>query len=330
MVAHNVGTLVDHYELRAHLGDGAQAEVFRAQDVRNGSEVVVKFPLPRTLDHPVLASRWRREAALTEGLCHPRILCRCDSGQRHSEPYIVIEYAPGGNLRSWIGSTKDPVPLRQAVAWGRELAEALAFLHAHNILHRDLKPENILLTADQTIKLSDFGSAVSTGLGRHRRLTLPVPPEGTPEYLSPEQITGASCDQRSDIYGWGIVMYELLTGQVPFTGPDPWSAMEAHLQDQPIPVRVHRPDLPLALEGIVMTAMRRQPAHRYAGANDLLADLDRLSWLDPAIFDLSPEDPVTTPVGGAETAALVRLIVVAMVAFLATATAVVAASVLFR
>jgi eukaryotic-like serine/threonine-protein kinase len=117
-----VGTRVDHYELLGHLGNGGQAEVHWAKDLRDGSEVVIKFPLTHTLDNQLLASRWRREVALTEGLHDPRIVCRRDTGERHSEPFIVLEYASGGSLRGWVSHPGDPLAIDQAVIWGRQLA----------------------------------------------------------------------------------------------------------------------------------------------------------------------------------------------------------------
>lgn len=314
------GTRVDFYELLDHLGDGSHAEVHRAKDLRDGSEVVIKFPLAKSLDHPVLAARWRREAAITKGLRHRGIVCRLDDGQRHCEPYVVLEYAEGGDLRGWVSSADNPLPIRQALVWGRQLAEALAFLHDSAVIHRDLKPENILVTGELAIKLGDFGTAIPAEHNQRSFFAMPVVPEGTAEYLSPEQIIGAPSDQRSDIYGWGVVMYELLTGQVPFRGTDALAAMTAHLQQQLVPVRTLRPDVSPALEAVVMTAMRRHPEHRYPDARALLADLDRLDTLDPKTFDLGPEDAVTTPVGGHETAAVFRLAVVTLAAFLSLVT----------
>jgi serine/threonine protein kinase len=422
------GSTVDHYELLEFLGEGAQAEVHRAKDLFDGSEVVIKFPRAHVLHHPVLVARWRREAAITSGLYHQRIVCRRDSGELHSEPYIVLEYVDCGTLRGFIGDPTDPLPIAQALAWGRQLAEALVFLHGRGVVHQDLKPDNILVNTDLSLKLGDFGAAIAARPAAGRRsnhsLALPIPPEGTAGYLSPEQITGIPSDERSDIYSWGIVMYELLTGQLPFgplpngplpngplpngplpngplpngpvagpspthsggtyggttavgtprslggpnapmqdrpprdsgrvfggiaakisprnldgrvapdlerrpadcsgVAPDPLAAMEAHLRDAPTTIRTLRPDVPPAVEGVVMTAMRRHPGHRYQTAAGLLADLERLDSLDPTSFDLSPEEPITTPVGGAELSALLHLIVLTALGFLGLASVAVA------
>jgi serine/threonine protein kinase len=219
-VPRSPGTQVDHYELIEHLADGAQAEVHRARNTRTGEEVVVRFPHTSVLDHPALAARWRREAALTECLCHPNVQCRLDVGERHHEPYIVLEYAGGGSLDGWVSARSPRLPVGQAVHWGRQLAQALAYIHHLGIIHRDLKPANLLVADDLELKLADFGAATATP-GRRRLWDLPAPPDGTPQYLSPDQVTGRPGDERSDIYGWGVVMYELLGGQVPHTGPRP-------------------------------------------------------------------------------------------------------------
>jgi serine/threonine protein kinase len=305
-VPRSAAARVDHYELVEHIADGAQAEVHRATDLRTDDDVVIKFPHARVLDHPVLVARWRRETRLTEALSHPNIQCRLDVGEHHREPYVVVEYAGGGGLDAWIGTPGAPLPVRQVVQWGRQIAQALAYLHHLGIVHRDLKPANILVTQDLRVKLADFGAA-STMQGRRQLWHLPTPPEGTPEYLSPEQITGQHGDERSDVYGWGVVMYELLTGHVPFTGPDPFAAMTSHLNDVPIPLRERRADVPPGLEAVVLTALRRQPGSRYPNALALLSDLDRLDELNPADYDLSPEPAMPGAIGGSEVPALVRL-----------------------
>src|SRR5581483_1972620 len=150
---------------------------------------------------PELRRRWRREADLTEAVSHPNVQCRCDVGLRHSEPYTVLEYAGGGSLDRWIAGDATGVPVGQVVEWGRQLAYAMAFLHHLGIIHRDIKPANVLVTDDMVLKLADFGAAIVVPK-RQPLLRLPAPPEGTPEYLSPEQSTGELRDERSDIYSW--------------------------------------------------------------------------------------------------------------------------------
>jgi len=323
------GTRIDGYEIVEHVADGAQAEVYRARAVDSEAEVALRFPHARVLDHPVLAARWRRELHLMEALSHPHVQCRLDVGRPHSEPYVVVEYAGGGSLDRWISDGMAPLPVGQALIWGRQLAVALAYLHHLGIVHRDLKPANVLVTADLEVKLADFGAALFVPKVR-RFWTLPTPPEGTPEYLSPEQILGSPGDQRSDIYGWGIVMYELLSGHVPFTGPDPEAAMAAHLVNHPVPLRDLRPDVPPGLEAIVLTALRRRPERRYPTALALLDDLDRCDTLDPAGFDLRPEAPMAGGFGQGEGRAVLRFVAVVAATFVALVSTIVALTVALR
>jgi eukaryotic-like serine/threonine-protein kinase len=322
-------TRVDHYELVEHLADGAQAEVHRAKDLLTNKVVVIKFPHAHVLDHPVLAARWRREAHLTEALGHAHVQRRLDVGERHREPYVVLEYAGGGSLDGWVSAQNPELPVGQAVQWGRQLAEALAYLHHLGILHHDLKPANILVTDDLELKLADFGAATMTPR-RRRWWHLPAPPEGTAEYLSPEQITGHPGEERSDIYGWGVVMYELLTGEVPHTGPDPLAAMTAHLNNVPVPIRNLRPDVPPGLEAVVLRALRRQPAHRYPSALALLDDLDHLDQLNPTDYDLSPEPATAGVIGGSEGPALLRFALFVAAGFMSLVAAIIIVSIVLR
>jgi serine/threonine protein kinase len=158
-------------------------------------------------------------------------------------------------------------------------------------VHRDLKPENILVTPDDRLVIADFGTAQLAGA---RRLTWKHLSEtlGTPDYMSPEQVTGARGDARSDLYAWGVIMYEMLTGRVPFEGDNSLAVMAGHMQGNPKPLRKLRPEIPPALEAVVFRAMRRYPEHRYPSAAALLDDLDHLETLDPAKYDTAPEPPM--------------------------------------
>ncbi len=285
------GDRLDRYEIEEPLGEGAYAETYRARDSADGATVVLKIPNPMLFADPALFQRYRRETEIARRLQHDGVQRSLDLGESRTEPYLVLEYIEGDNLRRRLRDFEGPVPVDKAVDWGRQLAEALAYLHGQGIVHRDMKPENVLVTADDKLKIADFGTAMLAGA---RRLTWRHLSEslGTPDYMSPEQIQGERGDPRSDIYAWGVMMYEMLTGQVPFPGDNWLAAMAGHLQTNPKPIRSIRKDVAPAVEAVVLHAMRRYPENRYQSADDLLADLDRLDMLDASSFDLSPEPPM--------------------------------------
>jgi serine/threonine protein kinase len=290
-VRHQAGDMIDHYVVIDSLGEGAYAETYKAKDTASGDTVVLKMPNPNLFADPGLFQRYRRESDIARKLNHPGVQRGMDGGQSRSEPYLVLEYIEGDNLRRVMRSGPAILPIDTALEWGRQLAEALAYLHQAGIVHRDLKPENVLVTTDGRLKIADFGTAMLEGA---RRLTWKHLSEalGTPDYMSPEQIQGERGDARSDIYAWGVMMYEMLTGKVPFRGDNWLAVMAGHLGENPVPIHKLRPDVPPALEAVVMHAMRRQPAHRYQTADELVADLDHLDGVDPAAYDLSPEPPM--------------------------------------
>jgi tRNA A-37 threonylcarbamoyl transferase component Bud32 len=269
------GDRLDRFEILEPLGEGAYAETYKARDTSNGQTVLIKSPNPLLFADPAIHQRFLRESEIARHLNHPGVQRSIDAGEHRSEPYLALEYIEGDNLRRWLRRHKLPLPVEQAVEWGRQLAEALAYLHSHKIVHRDLKPENIIVTGDGRLKIVDFGTALLTGARRltWRHLTEAL---GTPDYMSPEQIQGERGDRRSDLYSWGIMMYEFLTGHVPFEGDNWMAVMAGHLQRHPRPIREQRPEVPPELEAITLTAMRRYPENRYQSAEELLADLDRL------------------------------------------------------
>ena len=288
---HQTGEKIDHFEVLSSLGEGAYAETYKARDLNTGQTVVLKMPNPNLFADPGLFQRYRRESDIARQLDHPGVQRGMDGGENRSEPYLVLEYIEGDNLRRVLRSGQVPLPVETIVDRGRQLAEAIAYLHKHGIVHRDLKPENILVSADGTLKIADFGTAMLEGA---RRLTWKHLSEslGTPDYMSPEQVQGGRGDERSDIYAWGIMMYEMLTGRVPFRGDNWMAVMAGHLGENPTPIHKLRHDVPPALEAVVMRAMRRYSANRYPSADEILADLDRLDTLDPAAYDTSPEKPM--------------------------------------
>jgi serine/threonine-protein kinase len=290
-VRHQPGEQIDHYEILGALGEGAYAETYKARDTASGGTVVLKMPNPNLFADPGLFQRYRRESDIARQLDHPGVQRGMDGGDTRTEPYLVLEYVDGENMRVVLRSGPDRLPISTVVDWGRQLATALAYLHAHGVVHRDLKPENILVTSAGELKISDFGTAMLEGA---RRLTWKHLSEslGTPDYMSPEQIQGGRGDARSDVYAWGVMMYELLTGRVPFRGDNWLAVMAGHLGEHPAPIASLRPDVPPALAAVVTHAMRRNPANRYQTMDEVVHDLDRLETLDPSAYDTTPEPAI--------------------------------------
>src|SRR5256714_8829940 len=300
------GDRLDRFEIIEPLGEGAYAETYKARDTTSGEMVLIKSPNPLLFADPAIHQRFMRESEIARHLNHPGVQRSVDLGENRTEPYLALEYIEGENLRRWLRKHKLPLDIPQAVRWGTELAEALSYLHQHKIVHRDLKPENVIVTqndkaalrgapGDGHLKIIDFGTALLTGARRltWRHLTEAL---GTPDYMSPEQIQGERGDPRSDIYSWGIMMYEFLTGRVPFEGDNWLAVMAGHLQRHPKPIREARPEVPPELDAIVLTAMRRYPENRYQSAEELLADLRALSLQEaPAAAPPPAPQPAPTP-----------------------------------
>jgi serine/threonine protein kinase len=289
-VRYQPGEMIDHYEIIEGLGEGAYAEAYKARETASGRTVMIKSPNPLMFADVSVYQRFMRESEIARKLDHPGLQHALDLHDA-DDPYLVLEYIEGENLRRRLQSFEGPVPIETAIDWGTQLASALAYIHGAGVTHRDLKPENVLIDTEGRLKILDFGTALLTGARRltWRHLTESV---GTPDYMSPEQIQGERGDPRSDIYAWGIMMYEFLTGVVPFEGDNWLAAMAAHLQQNPKPIRHFRHEVAPGLEAVVLKAMRRFPENRYQSADELLADLGRLDTIDPVEFDLWPEKAI--------------------------------------
>jgi eukaryotic-like serine/threonine-protein kinase len=323
------GSTVDHFDILEELGEGAYAETYKARDARSGGLVVLKFPHPNLFADPAIFQRFQREVKIARTLDHPGVVRSLDGAETRTEPYLVLEYVAGEDFRHRLREMGGRAPIPVAIDWGRQLASTLQYLHEHGITHRDLKPENLLVTADGNIKVIDFGTALLTGAKRltWKHLTDGI---GTPDYMSPEQIQGERGDPRSDVYAWGVIMYELLAGRPPFSGDNWMAVMAGHLTRVPDPLRKLNPDVPPALEAVIRKALRRYPEHRYQSAAELLHDLEHLDELDVSSFDFSPEAPMGGMAAVDSTKRIWQLIGIVAVSFLLVCALIIGLTVVLR
>ena len=261
---------LDHYRIENLVARSGMASIFRATDEHTGQPVAIKIPHPEMEADPIFYDRFKREQEIGEKLEHPGVM-KVFPSQDHSQFYLAMEWVDGRLLRQILNEQKKFTPER-AVAIALRIASALEYIHRHGIVHRDLKPENIMVDSEDRIKLIDFGIAASVGA---RRLTFAkfTQTMGTPDYISPEQVKGKRGDARSDIYALGIMLYEMLTGKVPFTGPNAFTIMNDRLLNNPVPPREIDPTISPELQEIIYRALEREPAKRYQSARELAQDL---------------------------------------------------------
>ena len=264
--------LVGRYELHDRLGTGGMADVHVGRDRVLGRTIAVKTLLHQFATDPSFIARFRREAQSAAALNHPQIVGVYDTGSDDGTHFIVMEYIEGKTLRDVI-KEEGPLLPERAAEIAADVCSALAYAHQHGIVHRDVKPANIMLTKNGSVKVTDFGIArAMTG----DTVTQTAAVLGTAQYFSPEQAQAAPVDPRSDIYSLGVVLYEMLTRQVPFSGASPVAIAYKHVKEDPIPPSRLNPDVPPALEAIVMKALAKNPDNRYQSAQDMRADLQRV------------------------------------------------------
>ncbi|MFF0144474.1 serine/threonine-protein kinase [Amycolatopsis sulphurea] len=288
--------LSNRYELGDTLGYGGMSEVHHGHDVRLGREVAIKVLRADLARDPQFQERFRREAQNAAALNHPAIVAVYDTGETGTDvgplPYIVMEYVEGRTLRD-IVKTEGPMSQKRAMEVMADVSAALDFSHRHGIVHRDVKPANIMITKNGAVKVMDFGIARAMHDGQSA-MTQTAAVIGTAQYLSPEQARGESVDARSDVYAAGCVLYELVTGEPPFTGDSPVAVAYQHVREDPNPPSSVNPAVSPELDAVVLKALAKGPANRYQSAAEMRSDLVRtLSGQRPSAPMVMSEDERT-------------------------------------
>ncbi len=266
-----IGRLVGkRYRIRDRLGGGGTAVVYLAQDELLERRVAVKVLHGQAAWDEEFVRRFRREAQAAAGLSHPNIVSIYDVGQEDDLHFIVMEYVPGTNLKALIKEQGRLAPAR-ALTFAAQVCDALQHAHRHRIVHRDIKPHNILIDGEGRVKVADFGIARAV---TSATVTQPGTIVGSVQYFSPEQARGGITTERSDLYSLGVVLYEMLTGQVPFSGDGPITIALKHVQEPVRPPRELVPGLPREVERIVLRALRKSQRERYASAAEMKADIN--------------------------------------------------------
>lgn len=276
-----IGTTVQHYRIGSRLGAGGMGEVYRAEDVRLGREVALKFLPPALKADPESRARLLNEARAASMLRSPNIAVTYDIGEYAGADFIVMEFVEGELVSSRIA--RGPLPVREALETAAQVADALDEAHGHGIVHRDIKSANLMRTARGLIKVLDFGLAKIVRPGGHRGVTHTQLSSagmvlGTVSYMAPEQALGRTVDHRADLFSLGVVLFEMLTGRMPFEGTTPTEIIDRILHEIPPPVSRFT-SAPPAVDAIVSRALEKAPEYRYQSAREMLDDLRRAAEL---------------------------------------------------
>ncbi len=282
MLPLSVGDQVDDYQLTSLVATSNMASIFRATDLRDGSAAAIKVPHPEAEYDPIFHERFLREIEIGARLQHPGIR-KIFPAAGQSRLYMAMEWLDGRLLREALAG-EGPFSIEHSVRIALEILAALEYMHSQGVVHRDLKPENVMLGAQDGIKIIDFGIAASAGA---RRLTFGKLSQvmGSPDYISPEQVKNKRGDARSDLYAVGVILYEMLTGETPFHGANPFAVMNARLTTTPRPPCEINPEISPQLEETVLRAIERDPDHRYPSAREFARDLSHPS--DVVVTDRS-------------------------------------------
>jgi eukaryotic-like serine/threonine-protein kinase len=289
------GTLfAGRYRLERKLGSGGMADVWLAEDTELGRRVAIKILHERYANDEQFVERFRREATHAAALSHPNVVSIYDRGSTNGSYYIVMEYVEGRTLKELL-TARGPCPVPVAISYTRQIVAALRYAHRNGIIHRDIKPHNVIVDREGRVKVADFGIA-RAGTSQMTEAGSII---GTAQYLSPEQARGAPVDESSDLYSTGIVLYELLTGTVPFTGETPVEIAMKHLSQAPEAPSAHRHEIPRDLDLVVLRALAKEPTDRYRTAGEMDRDLELVARGEPV--GRETEDAATVVLAGAGT-----------------------------
>ncbi|WP_187360158.1 serine/threonine-protein kinase [Chitinolyticbacter meiyuanensis] len=297
---------IAHYQLLSRLGQGAMGVVYRARDTRLQRDVALKLLQlsPAEQADGEYAARLLQEARSAARLNHPGIITVYDCGEWQGQPYMAMELVSGQTLKTLL-EERGPLTIKQVAGLAKQVFDALAHAHEQGVVHRDIKPANLMLTANGRLKIMDFGIAQLPASDLTRTGTL----LGSPRYMAPEQLGGTKLDGRADLFSAGVVLYQALTGQLPFDGEQPIAIAYQILHAQPVPPREVRPDTPEALSALILRCLAKRPDARYRDARTALADLLRLQrGHGQAITEsepvATPNAPVATPSAAFQPAAI--------------------------
>ena len=297
-----LGKIVDgRYVLGESLGSGGMGEVYLAHDGVLDRDVALKVLRSQYAGDEEFAERFRREARSAASLSHPNIVQVYDRGEAEDgTSYIAMEYVPGGTLKEQIGR-RAPFGDRETAAVGAQIADALGAAHERGVIHRDIKPQNVLVSASGDLKVTDFGIARAASAVTSSASGAIF---GTAGYISPEQALGEPVGPASDLYSLGVILYEMLTGGLPFTADNSIAVCMKHVNEPPRPPKLLNPDIPEGMNALVLMLLAKHPADRYGSAMELLADLERVRDGLPPTLALQA---TTQPLGQAPHAALRRV-----------------------
>jgi serine/threonine-protein kinase len=286
------GVIAGRYEILDRISEGGMATVFRARRLPEGDVVALKVLREQFASDAEFVERFEREAKAVSALAHPHMVRVYDSGRDGDVRFIAMEYVEGEDLKSHIRRSGRIHPQRAAEI-AAQVCEALEYAHAHGVIHRDVKPQNILLTPDGDVKVTDFGIARALSSAT---ITQTGTVLGSVQYLSPEQARGGTVGRAADLYSLGVVLYEMMTGQLPFAGDSPIAIALAHVNQPPPPPRSIVPDLPPSIEGIILLALAKSPSRRYRSAGEMHRDLvgETDLWTRVEMQHLIEHTPPTT------------------------------------